>query len=196
MTIEKRIDRVISKINSNPLIYHRETDIHAMIFSELCKEYTKSVKTKLGYTTGLVHCEYFGGDGTRIDIVVLNKDDAETIERHTMEKGCVPGNNNKSHIKLDVAIEVKTNLGRQSRRKEMEGLTKDIEKLKKQRDKNPEVELFLLYFIRYHSKTNNKKSSAKKQEILENVDEIRKKCEEEKIIFKTNDDYFLEKQKI
>jgi len=186
MSIEKRIDNVINKINDNPLIYHRETEINAMIYSELRKEYPKLTDTKLGYKTSLVHLEYFGGGGTRIDVVILNKEDAKTIDRHTVERGY-----EKSHIILDVAIETKTNLGRQGYTTEVKGLENDIEKLKQQREKNPEVKLFLLYFIRFHSKKNNRKTYAKKQEILKVVEEIREKCEEEDIVFKTNDNYFL-----
>lgn len=63
--------------------------------------------------------------------------------------------NGSGYIKLDVAIEIKTNFGRRS---DEEGeVFNDIDKLLKQRSKNPEIKLFLLYFVRWHTKKVQKK---------------------------------------
>ncbi len=35
MSVEKRIDKVVSIINENPLLYHRKADIRAMLYDEL-----------------------------------------------------------------------------------------------------------------------------------------------------------------
>ncbi len=202
MTVEQRINNVIKQIDANPLIYHREADIRAMLYNELCKEYSELINTKLGYRTGLVHCEYFGGDGTRIDVVVLNKEDAEKIERHTLEKTKING---VGHIKLDDAIEIKTNLGRLGdkkkgvigdKKKGEEGVIyKDIDKLVKQGKKNPKINLYLLYFVRYHTKKNKERTVEKRKKILKLVEKVRKDCKKKDIIFKTNNEknYFLQK---
>ena len=87
--IDKAIADVCVKIIQEPCSYFSEADIQQMLVEKLRK--TKHIKknyptdiergkgSKGKYDTSLLHREYGGGDGTRIDIVVFDPDDVSKI---------------------------------------------------------------------------------------------------------------------
>lgn len=181
MSVEKRIDNVIDETNRNPLVFHREADIRAMLFTELKKEYKNLYETGLGYKTGAVHCEYFGGHGSRVDVVVFKKNDIKNIKKITFEKS-----RSGEHVKLDAAIEIKTEHGWYGKERERL-IDNDIKKLLTLQKKNPGIKLFFLYIVRW--------PTTKKQiDIMKIVKYIKSECKQHKIVFKTNNEsnYFLQ----
>ena len=182
MSVEERIDNVIRRINKEPFIFHREADIRALLYNELCKEYPEVYKTAFGYKTGLVHCEYYGGKGTRIDVVVLDKDDLKKTRQKKRMKSSYT-----DLFKITDAIEIKTVLGWYglSRNKLAKG---DIKKLVNLRKNIPEVNLYYLYIVRWSTKKKEKQ-----KELLDLVKDLEADCKREGIKFKTNNrkKYFL-----
>jgi hypothetical protein len=87
------IDRAIAKmciqIIKKPLSYFSEADIQQLLVEELrkikpiSKPYPTSVHKGKGskgtYSTSLLHREYGGGSGTRIDVVIFDPDDVKKI---------------------------------------------------------------------------------------------------------------------
>jgi hypothetical protein len=184
MSIEKRIDNVIQQINKEPFIFHREADIRALLYKELCEEYPEFYDTVIGYKTRLVHCEYFGGEGTRIDVVVLDKKDVKNIRLNTLTK-----RDYTDHVALSNAIEIKTVLGWYGQdRKTLAEI--DIKKLINVMKNNPKVCLYYIYIVRWPTKKKEKQ-----KEVLELIDYLKKKCKQNGIMFKTNsrEGYFLGK---
>lgn len=96
MDIKKDIDNAITnfliRIIKEPLSYFSEADLQQLLVEELykikvlTKMYPTSVKrgqnSKSVYSTQLLHREYGGGGSSRIDVVVLDKEDVEKIN-HT-----------------------------------------------------------------------------------------------------------------
>ena len=183
MSVEENIDKIINEINENPLIFHREADISAMLFNELNKKYNKLHETALGYKTGAVHCEYFGGGRTRFDLVVFNEDDIQRINKESLEIS-----KSKEYVKLDVAIEIKTDHGWHGKEKMWKLIENDINKLVKLRQVNRDIQLFYIYIVR--SDTTNER---KKDYITKNRIRAGNECKKHNITFKSNDEkhYFL-----
>ncbi len=88
--IDNAITEVCIQIIKEPLSYFSEADIQRMLVEELrkikpiSKSYPTSVHkgkgSKSTYSTSLLHCEYGGGGGTRIDIVIFDPDDVKYID--------------------------------------------------------------------------------------------------------------------
>lgn len=155
-----------------------------MLYTELCEEYQKFYPTDFGYETNRVHCEYFGGEGTRVDVVVLDERDIKNIKSNALTKKKLT-----DHIHLSDAIEIKTVLGwyGSSRR----GLAKDdIKKLVNVKTNNPKVNLYYIYIVRWPTKKKEKQ-----KEILDLVNYLKVDCKRKGIKFNTNDskNYFLGK---
>jgi hypothetical protein len=87
--IDKAISKVCIQIIKEPLSYFSEADIQQLLVEELrkikpiSKAYSTSVQkgkdSKSKYNTSLLHREYGGGGGTRIDIVIFDPDDVNGI---------------------------------------------------------------------------------------------------------------------
>jgi len=92
--LKKRIDLAVAemsiKIIKEPLSYFSEADIQQLLVEELrkikliSKTYLTSVRkgknSKSRYSTSLLHREYGGGGGTRIDVVIFDPDDVKNID--------------------------------------------------------------------------------------------------------------------
>jgi len=121
MGVKEAINKIIEGIDKNPFIVHRESDIQAMIYNELCKEYKQLYPTLLAdkkgkvYQTGLVHCEYYFGknenkrmSGEKFDIVIFEKEDVENINTHWLR---IKRGRSEEIVKLDHVIEIKFESG-------------------------------------------------------------------------------------
>jgi hypothetical protein len=88
--LNKAITQGILKIIQEPLIYFSEADVQQLLcnninsISTFKKMYPTSVNkgkgSKTTYRTSLVHREYGGGQGTRIDLVIFDKNDVKNID--------------------------------------------------------------------------------------------------------------------
>jgi len=88
--IDKAVADVCIQIIKEPLIYFSEADIQQLLVEGLRKKepfgksYPTSVhkgkESKSIYKTSLLHREYGGGEGTRIDIVVFDPEDVKNID--------------------------------------------------------------------------------------------------------------------
>ena len=116
------------EIIQEPLLYFSEADIQQLLAEELRK--IKAIKktyqtlinkgkgSKSFYKTSLLHREYGGGAGTRIDIVIFSENDVKKIDDLNLKIG-------KTYIKPEFAFELGTektiNIGKH--------LVNDIKKL-------------------------------------------------------------------
>lgn len=96
--IDQAIASVCIRIIKEPLSYFSEADIQQLLVEELrkikpiSKNYPTSVQkgkdAKSTYRTSLLHREYGGGGGTRIDVVIFDPDDVKAIDNvNLMSKG-------------------------------------------------------------------------------------------------------------
>ena len=95
--IDDTVANVCLRIIKEPLIYFSEADIQQLLAEELRrldplgKNYPTSVLKGKGskgtYHTSLIHREYGGGGGTRIDIVVFDPDDVAKIDNVNLTIG-------------------------------------------------------------------------------------------------------------
>ena len=126
---ESDIDRVIAEvciqIIREPLSYFSEADIQQLLVEELrkfepiSKSYPTSVSkgkgSKSTYSTPLVHREYVGGGGTRIDVVIFDPDDVRKINNvnlmigkqylrpaYAFELGTEKSSNTATHFQNDL----------------------------------------------------------------------------------------------
>lgn len=96
------VDEVVAKlcvqVIQEPLSYFSEADIQQMLAEELrrgvspCQQmYTTKVSKGEGskglYSTPLLHREYGGGEGTRIDVVLFDPDDVARIDNPNLTIG-------------------------------------------------------------------------------------------------------------
>ncbi|MBS1266085.1 MAG: hypothetical protein MAG795_00050 [Candidatus Woesearchaeota archaeon] len=145
MSIKKDLDKAITesivKIIQEPLIYFSEADVQQQlcdsiksIFS-LSRLYPTSVKRGKGsksvYKTSLVHREYGGGKGRRIDIVILDKKDLLEIDSPNLTK-------KGRYLKPKFAIEVGTEKTKDTRTH----IKRDLEKLKKSTNKGYLIHIY------------------------------------------------------
>jgi len=95
--INKTITDVCVRIIQEPLIYFSEADIQQLLaeelrkISSLRKIYPTKVEKGKGsvgkYHTSLIHREYGGGEGTRIDVVILDPQEVKNIDDANLTKG-------------------------------------------------------------------------------------------------------------
>lgn len=105
------ITQAVMKIIQEPLIYFSEADVQQILCDSIksiptySRLYPTSVKkgkdSKTVYSTSLVHREYGGGQGRRIDLVIFNKDDVLKIDSPALTV-------NGKYIIPEVAIEIGT----------------------------------------------------------------------------------------
>jgi len=127
--IDNAIADTCIRIIKEPLLYFSETDVQQMLTAEL-----KLIKglgdlyptlihrgkdSKSFYSTTLLHREYGGGGGTRIDIVIFSKEDVEKIDNQNLKTG-------NKYITPEFAFE----LGTEKTLNIKEHLDNDINKLK------------------------------------------------------------------
>lgn len=126
--IDKAIVETCIKIIQEPLLYFSEADIQQLLTEELKKigalkkPYPtlihKGKNSKGFYKTSLLHREYGGGGGRRIDIVIFSENDAKQINDPNLKMG-------KEYLHPDFAFELgtekTTNIGKH--------LVNDIKKL-------------------------------------------------------------------
>jgi len=134
---KENIDRVVAdvciQIIKEPLSYFSEADIQQLLveglrkIEPLGKSYPTNVhkgKESIStYRTSLLHREYGGGDGTRIDIVIFDPDDVGEIDDVNLKKG-------KGYLVPVYAFE----LGTEKTSKADEHFKSDLKKLKKLND--------------------------------------------------------------
>lgn len=111
--IDKRIADTCIEIIQEPLLYFSEADIQQLLAESLRKideirdYYETSVHKGKGsksfYKTGLLHREYGGGGGTRIDIVVFEEEEVAQIDRVNLQK-----NNGRYYLQPRFAFELGT----------------------------------------------------------------------------------------
>jgi len=101
MNLKKEIDSSIAnlfiKIIKEPLVYFSEADLQQMLTEELRKirilkkiyptSVNRGLDSKSVYNTSLLHREYGGGEGSRIDIVIFDKEDIKNINNINLTKG-------------------------------------------------------------------------------------------------------------
>ncbi len=176
----------MGEINEYPFIYRNEADIQARLYHQLCNELNEWEPTHTtgfkSLVTNLVHREYFGGKGQRVDLVVFDKNDMKNIAMNSMEKS-----QSCEYVKVTDAIEIKTEQGSTGKHRRNR-VFKDIDKLIKLKDEGNTDNLHFMYVIRWPTK-----NARKHKEILNIVNEARKKCVENNISFYTNNEetYFL-----
>lgn len=126
--VDNAIVETCIKIIQEPLLYFSEADIQQLLTEELRKievlkeSYQtlihKGKGSKSFYKTSLLHREYGGGGGRRIDIVIFSENDAKQINNPNLKMG-------KEYLHPDFAFELGTektaNIGKH--------LVNDIEKL-------------------------------------------------------------------
>jgi hypothetical protein len=109
--INQAIAEVCIQIIREPLSYFSEADIQQLLVEELrkikpiSKSYPTSVPKGKGaksiYKTSLLHREYGGGNGTRIDVVIIDPDDVRKINNINLTIG-------KEYLKPAYAFELGT----------------------------------------------------------------------------------------
>jgi len=95
--ISKAIADTCIEIIQEPLLYFSEADIQQLLTEELIKIGAlkklyptlihRGKNSKGFYKTSLLHREYGGGAGTRIDIVIFSEDDVRQIDDLNLEIG-------------------------------------------------------------------------------------------------------------
>ncbi len=126
--IDNAIANTCIRIIKEPLLYFSETDVQQMLTEELklIKELAELYPTlihrgknsKSFYSTTLLHREYGGGGGTRIDIAIFSKKDVKKIDNQNLKIG-------KKYIIPEFAFE----LGTEKTVNIEEHLRSDIKKL-------------------------------------------------------------------
>ena len=205
-SVEKIIQNVIKKIDENPFSIHREADIQAMIYNELCNKYDRLYPILLKdennkkYKTNLVHCEYYFGEdnthrhkGKTFDVVIFNENDVENINSNWLAIANEKNKNKWNIVRLKDIIEIKVEFGLsgkkfldfdKSREKE------DIDKLldfKQLHYDNKDLYLHFICFLRLE-----KKSKEKYDKIIESFfKKMDKYCENENVRLYSNKNCFV-----
>ncbi len=128
--IAKAVADVCILIIKEPLSYFSEADIQQLLVERLRKiaplrkayptSVRKGLESKGTYRTSLIHREYGGGGGTRIDVVIFDPDDVREINDVNLKKG-------KAYLVPVYAFE----LGTEKTSNTGEHYQSDLEKLKK-----------------------------------------------------------------
>lgn len=183
-TINKNdIDNAIAKtcieIIQEPLLYFSEADIQQLLVEELRKIEAlkepyqtlihKGKNSKSFYKTSLLHREYGGGGGTRIDIVIFSENDVKKIDDLNLKIG-------KKYIIPEFAFELGTektiDIGKH--------LVNDIKKLN---DVKSTGYIIHIYTDRTQSVTGTKLRKNTKDKIIRNFKSVfeNNKCSNGKI---------------
>ena len=157
--IDKSIANSIIKIIQEPLIYFSEADVQQLLcnninlISTFKKMYPTSVNkgkgSKTTYRTSLVHREYGGGQGTRIDLVIFDKNDVKKINSPTLT---INGN----YLSPKFAIEI----GTEKTSDALSHMKKDIAKLKKSKNTG-----YLIHIYKDVTKSKSGTISREKTEV-------------------------------
>jgi len=109
--IDNAIAKTCIEIIQEPLLYFSEADIQQLLVEELRKIEAlkepyqtiihKGKNSKSFYKTSLLHREYGGGGGTRIDIVIFSENDVKRIDDLNLKIG-------KEYLKPKFAFELGT----------------------------------------------------------------------------------------
>ena len=109
--IDNAIAKTCIEIIQEPLLYFSEADIQQLLVEELRKIEAlkepyqtiihKGKNSKSFYKTSLLHREYGGGGGTRIDIVIFSENDVKRIDDLNLKIG-------KKYITPEYAFELGT----------------------------------------------------------------------------------------
>jgi hypothetical protein len=202
-SVKKIIQNVVDKIDEDPFIIHREADIQAMIYNELCKEYPPGIyKNKLGYKTGLVHCEYYFGkdkydkhNRKTFDVVIFNENDVENINNNWLAKSDEKKKSQWDIIRLKDIIEIKAEFGLSGNKfgdfdgsREKEDIKKLIE-FKKLHNYYEDLSLHFICFLRLEKKGKEKYE----KRIEPFFEQMKKYCERENIEIEiyTNKNHFV-----
>jgi hypothetical protein len=153
-----------------------EADVQAWLYNELCSEYRELCETSFPkenpQKTNLVHCEYYGGKGKLVDLVVFDKEDVKNISRKWMDKG-----RKNQAVKLSDAIEIKTEpdyRGKALAKKTAEGDLKKLINLKKEGKTRRAHFIFIARFV---------KNESTKKWIKELSSELERMCKKNDIKF-------------
>ena len=177
--IDNAIVETCIKIIKEPLLYFSEADIQQLLAEELrkIKAIKKTCQTLINkgkdskslYETSLLHREYGGGAGTRIDIVIFSKDDVKKINDPNLTIS-------KKYLEPDFAFELgtekTTNIGKH--------LVNDIKKLNNVKSSGYIIHI---YKDRTKSATGTTLRTKTKDKIMRNFKSVFKKnkCSNDKI---------------
>ena len=200
-SVEKIIREVVDKIDENPFIVHRERDIQAMIYNELCKKYDNPIFLKnKKYKTNLVHCEYYFGQdeshkhkGKTFDIVIFDENDVENINTNWLAISNGKKKNDWNIVRLKDVIEIKAEFGLNINKFldfNKSGGKKDIDKLfdfKQLHNNYKDLGLYFICFIRLEEKSKEKYQK-KIESFFKKIDEY---CEDKKVKFYSNKNCFV-----
>jgi len=182
--IDHAVANVCIQIIKEPLSYFSEADIQQLLVEELrkikpiSKAYSTSVQkgkdAKSKYTTSLLHREYGGEGGRRIDIVIFDPVDVAKIDNANLKVG-------NDYLRPVYAFE----LGTEKSNNAAEHVKNDIEKLS-QRTKNGIGYLIHFYKDITQSATGTKFRDKTEEKIEKEFKQVFDKKEIEKI-FKAED---------
>lgn len=161
--VDEAIQKVVNSFKKNPLIFHCERDVQALLYAELLEQFPSLYETSHPplenrlLKTIRVHCEYNikneskeGSKTKLIDLVVFSEDHVEKIKH---KNRLLYEDNDLGAVCCDALIEIKFENGYRSPTKG-EDPEKDFGKLKaaqlelhEEYGKKPD--LYFLYFIFY-----------------------------------------------
>jgi hypothetical protein len=177
--IDNAIAKTYIEIIQEPLLYFSEADIQQLLVEELRKIEVlkepyqtlihKGKNSKSFYKTSLLHREYAGGGGTRIDIVIFSENDAKQINNPNLKMG-------KEYLHPDFAFE----LGTEKTTGIGKHLINDINKLKNVKNTGYIVHI---YTDRTVSRTGTERRDNTVEKIKNNFKNvfINNKCKNNKI---------------
>jgi len=194
--IDNQIVTFCYEVIKNPLFYFSEADLQQLLteklkkISQLNQFYPTSVpkgpKSNTTYTTSLLHREYAGGSGRRIDIVILNDkkikyNDVDVLEINNPELKI-----NNKYVKIDYGFELGTE--KTPINKTAEHLAKDIEKLI-QCNKNG----YIIHFLKDITKSKKNKNGieGRREERDKLIKNKFKKVFEEQLFNKSKNNFNL-----
>jgi len=170
--IDNAIAKTCIEIIQEPLLYFSEADIQQLLVEELRKIEAlkepyqtlihKGKNSKSFYKTSLLHREYGGGGGTRIDIVIFSENDVKQIDDLNLKIG-------KKYLKPEFAFE----LGTEKTINIKKHLENDIKKLN-----NVENTGYIIHI--YRDRTKSPTGTKKRDNTVEKIKN------DFKIVFKNN----------
>jgi len=159
--INDAITDFLIKVVREPLIHFSEADLQQLLVEELRKIDTLSANyptkvrrgqnSKSVYQTSLIHREYGGGQGSRIDVVIFDQHDVNEIDDINLTKG-------KKYLKPLFAFE----LGTEKTSDTKGHFDNDIKKLGKSKETG-----YLIHI--YRDKTKAKSGSQSRKKTEENI---------------------------
>lgn len=194
--IDNQIATFCYEVIKNPLLYFSEADLQQLLteklktISQLNHFYPTSVpkgpKSNTTYATSLLHREYAGGGGRRIDIVIFNDKKIKYNNVDVLEINNPELKINNKYIKIDYGFELGTE--KTPINKTAEHLAKDIEKLI-QCNKNG----YIIHFLKdiTKSKKNKKSIEGRREERDRLIKNKFKKVFEEQLFTKSKNNFNL-----